>query len=80
MVEGRVLSTTTYASHLLVDHLTSTNFAMTAPGVPQWLQTVNEKRLAREKAIQSYLDTHKNRFEVPAYAPEQTLNRQLTAH
>jgi len=42
---------------------------MTASGVPQWLQTVNEKRLARDKAIHRSLDAHKTRFEVLT-APE----------
>lgn len=42
---------------------------MTASEVPQWLRTVNEKRLARDNAIQNYLDSHKTRCEVP-FAPE----------
>ncbi|KAF3046345.1 hypothetical protein E8E12_003243 [Didymella heteroderae] len=37
---------------------------MTASEAPQWLQTVNEKRLARDKAIHKFLDAHKTRFEV----------------
>lgn len=65
-----MLSTTIYALRMLLGHLTSTNFAMTASEVPQWLHTVNEKRFAREKAIQNYLDTHKTRFEVPTFAHE----------
>ena len=60
---------TTYAPRLLLDHLTSTNLAMTAAEVPPWLQTVNEKRLARESAIQSFLDSHETRSAVP-FAPE----------
>ncbi|KAJ4404412.1 hypothetical protein N0V91_005933 [Didymella pomorum] len=36
---------------------------MTASEAPQWLQTVNEKRLARDKAIHKFLDAHKTRFE-----------------
>jgi outer membrane receptor for ferric coprogen and ferric-rhodotorulic acid len=45
-------------------HLTSTNLAMTASEVPQWLQTVNEKRLARENAIHTFHDTHKTQSGV----------------
>lgn len=37
---------------------------MTASEVPRWLQTVNEKRLARDKAIHKFLDAHKIRSEV----------------
>ena len=37
---------------------------MTASEVPQWLQTAHEKRFAREKAIDKFLDAHKTRFEV----------------
>lgn len=36
---------------------------MTASEVPQWLQTVNKKRLARDKAIHKFLDAHRTRFE-----------------
>ncbi|KAF2622035.1 hypothetical protein BU25DRAFT_415559 [Macroventuria anomochaeta] len=37
---------------------------MTASEVPQWLQTVNEKRLIREKAIHNFLGADKTRFEI----------------
>ncbi|OSS49706.1 hypothetical protein B5807_05879 [Epicoccum nigrum] len=37
---------------------------MAASGAPQWLQTVNKKHLARENAINSFLETHKTRLEV----------------
>jgi hypothetical protein len=59
----------TLASRLLLDHVTSTNLAMTTSEVPQWLQTVNEKRLARENAIRKFLDVHKTRFEVGTCCP-----------
>jgi len=36
---------------------------MAASGAPQWLQTVNKKHLARENAINSFLETHKTRLE-----------------
>lgn len=63
MVRGlRAVDNLSFTSAPGSSHLT--NIAMTASQVPQWLQTVNEKRLAREKAIHKFLDTHKTRFEV----------------
>jgi hypothetical protein len=52
----------------VLTHLTFTNIAMTASEVPQWLQTANRKRLARENAIVNFLGSHKTRLEVD-FAP-----------
>ncbi|KAJ4382601.1 hypothetical protein N0V86_001823 [Didymella sp. IMI 355093] len=46
---------------------------MTTSEVPQWLQTVNEKRLVREKAIREFLDVHKTRFEFDIQGFDSTL-------
>lgn len=48
---------------------------MTASEVPQWLQTVNEKRLARERAIDKFLDAHETRLEV-LFLPRVDLQRR----
>ncbi|XPS70931.1 Amidase [Ascochyta lentis] len=37
---------------------------MTMSEVPQWLQTVHAKRLVRENAINSYLDSSRTRPEI----------------
>lgn len=37
---------------------------MATSEMPQWMETVNKKRLIRERAINKFLDTHKTRFEV----------------
>lgn len=58
-----------YVSHPHLHRTTLIDFPMTATEVPQWLQTVHKKRLARDNAIQRFLDTHGSRSEVP-FAPE----------
>lgn len=52
---------------------------MAASGAPQWLQTVDKKHIARENAINSFLETHKTRLEVLFLASGGS-NWQLMAH
>ncbi|KAJ4986030.1 amidase [Stagonosporopsis vannaccii] len=52
---------------------------MTASEVPQWLQTVNEKRLAREKAINRFLETHEARFQLDTSGGTKSSSRDITA-
>lgn len=51
---------------------------MAAHEMPQWLRIVNEKRNARENAIQSFLDSRRAQFEVVSASVRTTYIR-LTA-